>query len=145
MSANPVNQVDVNELVKAYVNVRDEKNRITHVYEEEKKALDSVLDKLKASLLEICNGLKVESLKTHQGTVFKTLKERFYTNDWEGFGKFVVDNNLIPLLEKRIHQSNFKEYLADHHDEGLPPGVNVMREFDVTVRKPAAKPEEDNE
>jgi hypothetical protein len=39
------------------------------------------------------------------------------------------------LLERRIHQSNFREFLNGHEDDGLPPGINVMREFGVTVRK----------
>jgi hypothetical protein len=41
------------------------------------------------------------------------------------------------LFEGRIHQGNFKEFIADRKDEGLPPGVNVMREFTIVVRKPS--------
>jgi hypothetical protein len=41
----------------------------------------------------------------------------------------------VQLLERRIHQGNFKENLAENEADGLPPGVNVMREFGVSVRK----------
>jgi len=41
----------------------------------------------------------------------------------------------VELLERRIHQGNFREHMSDIEGEGLPPGVNVMREFGITVRK----------
>jgi len=127
--------VNTDELVQAYINVRSERDKITEAYEVQKAELDKVLDVLKGSLLEICNGMNANSIKTSHGTVIKTLKERFYTNDWENFGKFIEDNKLVALLEKRIHQRNFKEYLEEHHEDGLPPGVNVMKEFEISVRK----------
>jgi len=41
-------------------------------------------------------------------------------------------------LDRRIHQGNFKEFIAERQEDGLPPGVNVMREFGIVVRKPAS-------
>ena len=127
--------VDEDQIVQAYIAVRSERDKITEKYEAEKAELDGVMDVLKANLLEVFNGINASSLKTQHGTVIKTLKERFYTNDWENFGKFIEDNKLVALLEKRIHQRNFKEYLEEHHEDGLPPGVNVMKEFEISVRK----------
>jgi hypothetical protein len=50
----------------------------------------------------------------------------------------VLEHQALELLERRIHQGNFKEFITERQDEGLPPGVNVMREFGVTVRKPTS-------
>jgi hypothetical protein len=50
----------------------------------------------------------------------------------------VLEHQALELLERRIHQGNFKEFIAEREKEGLPPGVNVMREFGVTVRKPTS-------
>jgi hypothetical protein len=47
----------------------------------------------------------------------------------------VFDNEALELLEKRIHQGNFKQFMADNESDGLPPGVSVMREYGITVRK----------
>ena len=66
----------------------------------------------------------------------RSIKDRYTTNDWDGFKKFILDHEAVDLLERRIHQGNFKEFMAEHKDEGLPPGVNVMREFAISVRKP---------
>ena len=70
--------------------------------------------------------------------LFRKLNERFYCNDWDNFRNFVLDNEAVELLERRIHQGNFKEFMSEHQQDGLPPGVNVMREFGIVVRKPAS-------
>jgi len=41
----------------------------------------------------------------------------------------------VDCLERRIHQGNFKQFMAEHEQDGLPPGVNVMREYAITVRR----------
>lgn len=126
----------LNLMVDAYINIREERSRITANFEAEDAALKDVLDKIKANLLAKCTELGVESVRTEHGLVMRTLKERFYTNDWENFNKFVVEKNLVDLLEKRIHQSNMKEYLKEHNGDGLPPGLVAMREYDIQVRRP---------
>ena len=50
-----------------------------------------------------------------------------------------MEHQAIELLQQRIHQANFKEFLSGREEEGLPPGISTMREFKVTVRKPSNK------
>jgi hypothetical protein len=126
---------DTEELVSAYVRIRDERSRILREYEVKDAELKSDLEQLKVFLLSICNDVNANSIKTSQGTVMRKLNERFYCNDWDSFRKFVAEHDAIELLERRIHQGNFKQFLSSHEEDGLPPGVNVMREYDVTVRK----------
>jgi hypothetical protein len=63
------------------------------------------------------------------------VKERFYCTDWGNFKDFVEQQGSIDLLERRIHQKNFKDFLTERQGDGLPPGINVLREFDIVVRK----------
>ena len=93
---------------------------------------------LEQALLSICNETNATSIKTDKGTVIRKLNERFFCTDWEHFREYVLEHQALELLERRIHQGNFKEFIAERQDEGLPPGVNVMREFGVTVRKPTS-------
>jgi hypothetical protein len=60
-------------------------------------------------------------------------------SDRDSFNKFVRENDAVELFEARIHQGNFKDFIAEHAEDGLPPGVNVMREFTIVVRKPTSK------
>lgn len=65
----------------------------------------------------------------------RRVNERFYCTDWDNFKNYVLENEAVELLERRIHQGNFKQHIEETQGDGLPPGVNVMREFGVTVRK----------
>jgi hypothetical protein len=49
-------------------------------------------------------------------------------------GKFIVEHKVPELLEKRIQQTNMKQFLEEH-PELLPPGLNVDSEYTVTVRR----------
>jgi hypothetical protein len=130
-------EMNLDELVKIYLTIRNEREKLKSGWEVEDGALEQEMKLLEQSMLTVCNDTNASSIRTESGTVIRSLKERFTTNDWDNFKKFVLDNEAIDLLERRIHQGNFKEFMAEHKDEGLPPGVNVMREFTIVVRKPS--------
>jgi len=130
-------ELNLDELVKIYLTIRNEREKLKSGWEVTDGALEQEMKLLEQSMLTVCNDTNASSIRTESGTVIRSLKERFTTNDWDNFKKFVLDNEAIDLLERRIHQGNFKEFMAEHKDEGLPPGVNVMREFTIVVRKPS--------
>jgi len=124
----------------------DSHQRIVDLYKQELDevevadgALKEDLQKLEAALLDICNSVNADSIKTTHGTVMRKLNERFFCQDWDNFYKYVLDNEAVQLLERRIHQSNFREHLKEIEGDGLPPGVNVMREYGVSVRKATSR------
>lgn len=130
-------ELNLDELVKIYLTIRNEREKLKSSWEVKDGELEQEMKMLEQSMLTVCNDTNASSIRTESGTVIRSLKERFTTNDWDNFKKFVLDNEAIDLLERRIHQGNFKEFMAEHKDEGLPPGVNVMREFTIVVRKPS--------
>ena len=130
-------ELNLDELVKIYLTIRNEREKLKSGWEVKDGELEQEMKLLEQSMLTVCNDTNASSIRTESGTVIRSLKGRFTTNDWDNFKKFVLDNEAIDLLERRIHQGNFKEFMAEHKDEGLPPGVNVMREFTIVVRKPS--------
>lgn len=130
-------ELNLDELVKIYLTIRNEREKLKSNWEVKDGELEQEMKVLEQSMLTVCNDTNASSIRTESGTVIRSLKERFTTNDWDNFKKFVLDNEAIDLLERRIHQGNFKEFMAEHKDDGLPPGVNVMREFTIVVRKPS--------
>jgi len=128
---------NLEELVKAYLTIRNERETLKAQYETNDKVLLDDMDSLEKEMLVICNDTNASSIRTGSGTVIRKLNERFTTNDWDNFKKFVMENDAVDLLERRIHQGNFKQFMAEHERDGLPPGVNVMREFGIVVRKPS--------
>jgi hypothetical protein len=127
--------INTEDLVAAYVNIRNKREFLLREYEAADQELKAEMSKLEAALLDICNNVNADSIKTTSGTVVRKLNERFSCSDWDNFYKFVLDNEAVQLLEKRIHQGNFREFLKEGGQDGLPPGVNVFREYGVSVRK----------
>ncbi len=126
---------NTDQLVEAYLEIRTQREKLLREYEIADAALKDDMSKLEATMLEMCNAVNADSIKTKHGTVMRKMNERFFCQDWDNFYKFVLDNEAVQLLERRIHQGNFREFLNNHESDGLPPGVNVMREYGVSVRK----------
>jgi len=131
--------LNTEEIVSAYLAIRAERERILREYEVADTALKSDMSRLEAVLLEACNAVNADSIKTTYGTVMRKLNERAYCTDWDSFRKFELEHPDYDFREKRIHQGNFKTFIEDHADSGLPPGVSVMREFGVSVRKASSR------
>lgn len=126
---------ETDELVQAYLNLRNERERIKADYEQRDSLLRADMDGLEQAFLAICNTVGANSINTQHGTVIRSLKERYTCNDWDNFKKFIKEHDALDCLEKRIHQGNFRVLMQELKDDGLPPGVNVLREYDITVRK----------
>jgi hypothetical protein len=127
--------IDVNELVNAYVNIRNARHALLKKFEGEDGVLKLELEQIEGALLSVCNSTNADSIRTESGTAIRKLNERFYCTDWDNFKTFVKENDALDLFEKRIHQENFKTFLNGHSRDGLPPGVNVIKKFTVIVRK----------
>jgi hypothetical protein len=130
--------MNTDQLVETFITLRNERDRLRNEWEAKDGVVKEEMAKLEQALLSICNETNATSIKTDKGTVIRKLTERYFCTDWENFRDYVLEHQALELLERRIHQGNFKEFITERQDEGLPPGVNVMREFGVTVRKPTS-------
>jgi hypothetical protein len=131
------NEVEISQIVAKYIEIRSKRESLLRDYEAIDEELKEELKQFEAQLLDACTKIGANSISTAAGTVIRNMKERFYCTDWDNFYKFIAEHDAPQLLEKRIHQSNFKEFYEPNEADGLPPGVNVMREFGITVRKPS--------
>ena len=128
------NEVPVEKLVKVYLKIKDTLAEKRAAYDEEEKKLKDKMAKVKSALLDYCREEGVESVKTTEGMFYRTVSTRYWTSDWESMGRFIVENNVPDLLEKRLHQGNMVQFLKEN-PETLPPGLNVDSEYSVTVRR----------
>ena len=131
--------VKLDSMVKTYLTIRDERERLAREHDMKDRELANDLAQIEQVLLSSCNDINADSIRTSVGTIIKTTRENFVCSDWDNFKSYVMDNEAIELLQQRIHQANFKEFLNGREEEGLPPGISTMREFKVTVRKPSNK------
>ena len=126
--------MDATKLVKVYIKMRDAKAALEHEYEEKINALNEQMSTIESELLEICKSTGQDGGKTPFGSFTRTVKTRYWTTDWDSMYTFIRDNSMPELLEKRIHQGNFKEFLEENPGK-MPAGVNVDSKYSVTVRR----------
>jgi len=126
---------DAEALVSAYINIRDERDRIINQQKQALKELELQLETVSKALLEICKENKLDGFRTDFGTVSQITKTEYWTNDWESLYSFIKENDAFHLLHKRINQSGMKEFLEEH-SELHPAGLNVDQEYSIRVTRP---------
>jgi len=126
--------ISVDRLVTAYIKMRDKRSAILREYEEQDEAIKAQMDMVESKLLELCKSIGVDNLKTKHGTVIRSVKTRYWTSDWNSMHKFIMEQNMPELLEKRLSQSTMKQ-LLDENPDMMPPGVNVDSRYAVTIRR----------
>jgi hypothetical protein len=124
----------VDQLVAVYIKIRDARDEARRKADAIETDFEEQLSILNQEILAICKETGADSIKTSHGTAIRTVKSRYWTNDWEQFYKFMFEHNLPDLLEKRIHQTNIKQFLEENPDL-LPLGLNVDSEHSITVRR----------
>lgn len=126
--------ISVDKLVSVFVKIRDARDEAKREWEAREAEFNEQLELINQQLLEICKQTGADSIKTPHGTAYRTVKSRYWTNDWESFHKFVMEWDAPDLLEKRIHQSNMKQFLEENPGT-LPAGLNVDSAYSITVRR----------
>jgi hypothetical protein len=135
----PEVKIQLDELVNAYLKIRNKKDSLYQEFQKTDRELKADLAQIEQVMLSSLNEVSADSIRTSGGTIIKTLKENYVCSDWSNFKDFVLDNEAVELLQQRIHQANFKEFLASRSEDGLPPGISTLREFNIVVRKPTSK------
>jgi hypothetical protein len=129
----------VDELTSAYMGIRTEREKLSADFKMQDDKLKEDLAVIERELLKVCSEQNVDLMRTKFGTVSRSIKTRVHVVDWDSFYDYVIEHKAPQLLTKRIHESNFEEFTSERRHEGLPPGVNVAREYTITVRKPSKK------
>ena len=124
----------VEQLVDVYIKIRDAKEDAKREWEVRNTEIGEQMALVSSQILEICKETGADSIKTKYGTASRTVKSRYWTNNWEEFYKFMMSHEAPDLLEKRIHQTNMKQFLEENPDV-LPAGLNVDSQYTITVRR----------
>lgn len=125
--------VPLDKLVRIYMKMRAKLSEL----DAEVEAIKEQQQLIKNEIKDRMRSVGAKSMKTAHGTVSLTEKTRYYTQDWDSFKRFVIENDAVDLLEKRIAQANMKLFLQEN-PAMVPPGLNSDTELDVSIRKAAA-------
>ena len=126
--------VPIEKIVATYIKMRDTKDALYKEYTAKASEIEEQMAVLKHKLIEISKETGVTSFSTPYGVAYRTVKSRYWTNDWDSFYSFMREHGTMELLEKRIHQTNMKEFLENKPDVH-PPGLNIDSEYEITIRR----------
>ena len=126
--------IPLGKLSATYIKIRSAKQKLQSEYDAKLEELEEQLTLVSVAMKDILLSQKASSMKTESGLVVLSKKTRYDPTDWEAFNRFVLDNDALFLLEKRVHQGNMKKFMEDN-PENVPPGLNSNTEYVISVRK----------
>jgi len=127
--------VPMDKLAKVYRKMAAKIQELTTEYDAAVEEIKRQQDAVKTALKDQMLVMGVSSVRTENGTVVLSTKTRYNTQDWDSFKEFIKEHDAIDLLEKRIAQTNMGTFL-DENPGVVPPGLNTMTEYAISVRKP---------
>ena len=101
-------QVDMNTLASVYLKMRDARDAVRREAEAREEAIEEQMRVVEQQMLDACKSLGADSIRTPHGTIIRSIKSRYWTNDWDSMYQFIRENDAYGLLEKRLHQTHMK-------------------------------------
>lgn len=130
--------INLAQIAETYIKIRDARAGLKNKFETEDSGLKEQMALLEVSMLDACKDMNADSVRTPHGTIIRSVKSRYWTNDWDSMYRCIKEHDAFGLLEKRLHQTNMKEFLVENPDV-LPTGLNVENEYTVVVRRSKEK------
>jgi hypothetical protein len=127
-------EVPFDKLVKIYRKIKLNIDTLTKEYDTQVEVLKAQQDEIKFAIKDQMKALGLSSMRTEFGTVSMVSKTRYATQDWDSFKRFIIEHEVVDLLEKRIAQSNMASFLQENPGV-VPPGLNSFSDFEVRITK----------
>jgi len=125
---------DLDKLTAIYLKIRDTRAENKREFENVDKDLEEQQKMLAEQMLDSCKEIGADSIKTPHGTIIRSVKSKYWTGDWDSMYNFIKEHDAFGLLEKRLHQTNMKDFLQENPDV-MPMGLNVENEYTIVVRR----------
>lgn len=126
--------ISADKLAETYIKIRDARAKLKEEYEEQDAIAKEQQDLIAEQMLAICKEQNADSIKTSAGTIIRKVDTRYWTSDWESMYDFIHENDAYPLLEKRIHQTNMRQFLEENPNL-LPAGLMSDSKYTIVVRR----------
>ena len=127
-------KMNAEKLTTVYLKIKDKRSELSAEFKEKDAELSDQLDKVKRALLDYCAEQGVDSVRSSAGLFYRSARTRYWTSDWSSMHEFVLQHEAPELLDKRVNQSNMKQFLEENPDL-VPKGLNVDSEYVVSVRR----------
>jgi hypothetical protein len=126
--APEVEAIPLDKLVAIHAKIKAKQAQL----DKELADLEEQREEIRLAIKDQMKALGLTSVKTSSGTVSLMKLTRYNTQDWDSFKAFVLEHQVVDLLEKRIAQTNMAQFLEENPGV-LPPGLNSVTGFDIRV------------
>lgn len=123
-----VEPISLDKLVAIHAKIKARQAKL----DKEIADLEEQREEIRLAIKDQMKALGLTSVKTPSGTVSLMKSTRYNTQDWDAFKAFVLEHQMVDLLEKRIAQSNMAQFLEENPGV-VPPGLNSVTGFDIRV------------
>jgi hypothetical protein len=94
-----VEDISLDKITEVYIKMRDKRSDLKHKFDSEDGAIQEEMELLEEQMLDVCKRMSAESIRTKMGTIIRSIKTRYWTNDWDSMRTFIKDNDAFDLLE----------------------------------------------
>jgi hypothetical protein len=126
--APEVEVIPLDKLVAIHAKIKAKQAKL----DKELAELEEQREEIRLAIKDQMKALGLTSVRTSSGTVSLMKSTRYNTQDWDSFKAFVLEHQVVDLLEKRIAQSNMAQFLEENPGV-VPPGLNSVTGFDIRV------------
>ena len=126
--------MDAATLIRAYIRIRDARSALKKAFDREDGVLKENLKKIEMVMLGTLTAQNANSVKTTEGQFYKQVDVIPTATDWPALYAWIKDNDAFDALERRVKKTFITDYM-ETNDGNLPPGVSVLREFVIRVRR----------
>ena len=112
-----MSNVPIDKLTSVYLKIKARRSELAAQFKEEDSALVEKQERIRKALLNYCKDNNVDSVKTPNGTFYRSAKTKYWTSDWDALvglcnrGWFTVEKAvLLKLL--RDSESFFDELIT---------------------------------
>lgn len=122
----------VDEVIGAYIKLRDHKDATTQRHKEELAPIREKMDKMESWLQSQLMSQGLTNFKGKHGTAYLSTQVSVTVRDRDAFISYVKDNSAWDLIESRCNKSVAQDYANENIEI---PGVEIQREQVTNIRR----------
>jgi hypothetical protein len=121
-------------MVERYIAWRDVRSEMKRTYEEKDENAKAKMAMIEDYLRQHMKAVGTTNLKVAGNTVYTEDVVKPVVEDWPAFGAFVLAQGDVGFMQKRISESSYREYMAEHPG-AVMPGVTTTTTREVRIRR----------
>lgn len=120
------------KIIDSYIRLRDRIAARKDAFEKEVAPMKAKLEEVESFLLGELNRQNLQSFSTPFGTAFKSQWTKANVTDWEALHRYIMDNDRMDLLERRVSKTNVLDTIAQGD---TIPGVTIESGYTCNIRR----------